>query len=144
MDITEDTPPEPQSGETLTLVATDTATMETEQPSTSEKKREKRKQLKKKKKGGGGRKREEEEEEEGEVGGVGTGEGGKGGGDLDDLEFWLTKGDVPMQKKKVVCTESIKLMDIQVFHTFYAELYSSRDLLLGDNQPPSNKFRWSQ
>ena len=117
MDITEDTPPEPQSGETLTLVATDTATMETEPPSTSEKRREKRKQLKKKKKGGGGREREEEEE--GEVGGGGTGEGG---GDLDDLEFWLSKGDTPVQKKKVY-TESIKLMDVCMFsHTLYSEI----------------------
>ena len=101
MDITEDAPPEPQAGETL--VSTDTVAMETEQPSppSLDRKKKKPKQSKRKKGGGVGERREEEE-----VGGGGTGEGGGGGteevgGDLDDLEFWLSKGDTPAQKKKV-------------------------------------------
>ena len=109
VDITEDTPPEPQGGETLTLVS-----MDTEQPSSDKKKQKQSKKKKRSSEKGGGKEKEEEEEV------VVVEEGGGGGGDLDDLEFWLSKGDAPVQKKKKVCRSVCKRYDTREVDTFCA------------------------
>ena len=98
VDLTEDAPSPNVEESKVTLVSMEPDAMETEE--VSDKKRKKQKQSKKR---SGGRKekavlvtpvaedqKEEEEKEEKER-------------DLDDLDFWLSKGDAPTPKKKQVC-----------------------------------------
>ena len=94
MDITEDAPPDVQDDET-TLVSMDTVPMDTSIPEIKESPEKKMK--KQKHSGRSGKKKKEvlvapvEEVEEVEE-----------KGDLDDLEFWLSKGDAPTPKTKQV------------------------------------------
>ena len=88
VDITEDAPtPDPADDQT-TLVSTETATVTTE--GASEKKRSKKKSGRKSKTAAPIAAEVEEVEEKNEE------------GDLDDLEFWLSRGDAPAPKKKQV------------------------------------------
>lgn len=95
VDIIEDAPPQQDN----TPVSMETAPMETEEL-IPDKKRKKQKQSKKKSGSGKSvRDKIEVQEDEERVGKTEEKEG-----DLNDLEFWLSKGDAPTpNKKKQVC-----------------------------------------